>query len=303
LTAQIENTNYCNLNCKYCFREETGYNHKKGLRNEIAREKLLKAIEEMSGLGVKAINIVGAGEPLLDKNLEQLLEYISNFGVTPVVATNGSKITPALIEVFQRYGASIIIKMNTFNSELQDELVQKEGYARKRDEGLKLLMNAGFNAPKENYQTRLGINSIVFQDNKHEVLDILRYCRENNIMPIMSTFIPAGRTKDRTDQEVPLTEFLEISRKAQKLDSEEYGIGYKRLLPYLGGVPCTQCGKASIYLTISGDIYDCPGQLNYYGNIKDISISEAFRKHKLENRDFSCPPRLDYWKRTGQIIT
>jgi MoaA/NifB/PqqE/SkfB family radical SAM enzyme len=304
LTAQIENTNICNCDCEYCFRG--GNPPDNGIRfgNEISREQLTDAIDEMANLGVKTINIIGAGEPLMDTGLEGLLAHISSLGITPVLATNGSRITPELVRAFEQYQTSVILKLNSLNPELQNRLVRRSWFAEKRDYGLRLLLEAGFNQPGENYRTRLGINSIVFQENKGEILDILRFCRNRNIMPVMSTFIPAGRTKDRTDQEVSMSEFIEIAKKARRMDAEEFGIRYNRLLPYLGGVPCTQCGKSSIYLTISGDIFDCPGQLHSYGNIRDTTITEAFNKNRTinDNPQFSCPPRLDYWSRTNQLV-
>jgi len=303
LTAQIENTNLCNCDCEYCFRGSVSHKGDSRFEKEMSRTRLLGAIDEMSELGVRAINIIGAGEPLMDKGLDGLLSYIYERGITPIVATNGSLITPKLTDILWKYGASVILKMNTLDSDLQNKLVRRDWFAEKRDNGLNLLLEAGFAKPEKDYQTKLGINSIVMQDNKYEVLDILRFCRDKNIMPVMSTFIPAGRTKDRTDKEVSMNEFLEISKKARDMDREEYGINYERLSPYLGGVPCTQCGKASIYLTVSGDLFDCPGQSHSYGNIRNNSIQKALEQNRKinDNPKLSCPPRLDYWKRTGQL--
>ncbi|VVB79512.1 7-carboxy-7-deazaguanine synthase [uncultured archaeon] len=304
LTAQIENTNLCNLDCEYCFRGGSSSDEKKRFDKEISRSQLFHSIEELAELGVKTINIIGAGEPLLDPAMGDLLKYISSFNITPVIATNGSRITTELIETFDRTGSSIIIKMNSLNNDLQNRLVRRNWFADRRDYGLRLLIESRFNKPSTDYQTRLGINSIVFQENKNEIYDIFRYCRNNNIMPLMSTFIPAGRTKDKTDKEVSMEEFLKIGREIQKIDREIYGINYNRLLPYLGGVPCTQCGKSSLYLTISGDISDCPGQLHTVGNIRDISISEGLRRlrERGSNPEFSCPARLNYWKQIGQLV-
>ena len=304
LTAQIENTNICNCDCEYCFRGGNSPDKDVRFGDEISKDQIIRAVDEMTELGVRTINIIGAGEPLMDTGLEGLLDHISSLGVTPVLFTNGSRITPDLIKAFERYQISVIIKLNSLNPDLQNKLVRRSWFVEKRDYGLRLLLEEGFNQPAENYRTRLGIDSIVFQENKGEILDILRFCRNNNIMPVMSTFIPAGRTKDRTDQEVSMGEFIEIAKRAQEIDAGEYGITYDRLLPYLGGVPCTQCGRSSIYLTISGDIYDCPGQLHSYGNIRDTTITEAFYRNRTakDNPQFSCPPRFNYWNRTNQLM-
>ncbi|MEI7961504.1 MAG: radical SAM protein, partial [archaeon] len=302
LTASIENTNYCNLDCKYCFRGGALPSVDRQIEGQLLREELFKLVDDLALLGVKAIYITGAGEPLIEKDLPQLLIRIAEKKIIPVVATNGSLITPEMVKIFKKTNSSVVLKLNTFDSSKQDEIVQRAGYSKKRDTGLELLINAGFNKPSKTVQTKLGINSIVFKGNINEVLDILRFCRKNNIMPVMSTFIPAGRTKSNTDEEVSLKDFLDISRKARKIDEKEFNIKYDRLLPYLGGISCSQCGKASIFVSITGDIYDCPGQLVNYGNVRTTSIKEAvanIQKNEV-NTDFGCPLRNEYWKRTKQ---
>src|SRR3989338_157279 len=303
LTAQIETSNLCDLACEYCFREELGAKSKKRLPGEISVEDTKQVIDDLIDLGSKTINIIGAGEPTVDLAFPELLDYIAEKQVIPVVFTHGGRLTESLIDKLQETNSSVIIKVNSFNPAVQDQLVNRYGYTEKRDRDLRLLIEAGFNQPRDNHQTRLGIDSVVCQDNKTEILDIHKYCRNNNIMPLIKTFIPAGRTKDRTDIEISMREFLELSKQVRDIDRKEYGIQYQRLIPYLGGVPCTQCGKASMYVTILGDIFECPGQQSSYGNIGDTSVREAFQKirDEQENYNFGCPPRISYWKRTNQI--
>jgi MoaA/NifB/PqqE/SkfB family radical SAM enzyme len=305
LNASIETSNVCNLSCEYCFRQETGETTKVRLPGEISLEQTYKIIDEVIELGAKSIYIIGAGEPMLDTNLEPILKYIHNKNAIPILSTNGSLIDEKWIKIFQKYGVSVVIKLNSFDSKLQDELANRKGYAEKRDKGLSLLLKEGFNKSSKDkkYQTRLAINSIVCKKNKDEIIKIFNYCRENNIMPIISTFIPAGKTEKRTDLEISLKEFLELSKQIKELDKKEYGINYMRLLPYLGGVPCSQNGKFSVYINILGDIYECPGQQHYYGNIKLVSIREIFEKlrKKETNCNFGCPPRISYWKNTNQL--
>lgn len=298
LTAQIELSNMCDLLCEYCFRAEQGIMSKKRLPNEISVNETISIIDAIDSLEVKAINIIGAGEPTIDPVLIDVVKYISNKNIIPIISTHGARLTENLVSELYANNASVIIKVNSFNPVLQDKLVNRNDYAKKRDKGIRLLIEAGFNKQTAYYQTRLGINSIVLQENKDEIFEIHKYCRLNNIMPIMSTFIPAGRTKDRTDMEISQYEFIEISKKVRDIDREQHKIEYQRLIPYLGGVPCTQCSKSSIYVNILGDIFECPGQQKKYGNIKDISIEKAFEniKKDQENYDFSCPPRMNYWK-------
>lgn len=285
LTASIETSNICNLACDYCFREENPIVSKKRLPNELLLEDSLSIIDDLAKLGVKTINIAGAGEPLLDPNLPIMLERIFSYGITSLVATNGSKINDYWINCFIKTGTSVMIKVNSFNEQKQNQLVNRINYAKKRDRGLKKLIEAGFNKATGEYQTRLSINALVSKDTINEIPEIFNYCRENNIMPCMGSFIPAGKTATRTDNEVSRKDFLVLADKI-RIQDKERGIEYMRLWPYLGGVPCTQQGKASIFVNILGGIYDCPAGTVEYGDLKKITIEDAFNKIKAEQTNY-----------------
>ncbi len=296
LTAQIELSNVCDLFCEYCFRAELATVSKKRLPGEITIEKTLEVIDAVTALGARAINIIGAGEPTLDPALPDVMRYIARKNAIPIVSTNGARLSEKLVQEMHASNASVIIKANSFNPAIQDALVNRNGYTRQRDKGLALLIEAGFTDPTAQYQTRLGINSVVCQENKNEIPLLHAYCREHNIMPLMATFIPAGRTKNKTASEVPMQEFIALAKHIRDIDQNHYGIVYRQLMPYLGGVPCTQCSKASMYITITGDLYECPGQEQHIGNITNISVAAAFEKIKtiIGNEQWSCPPRVHY---------
>jgi len=299
LTASIETSNICNLACEYCFREEGNVVSKKRLKKEISLEDSLNLISDLAKLGVKTINIAGAGEPLLDSNLPSMLEKISSYDIVPLVATNGSLIDESWINLFNKTNTSLMIKVNSFNEEKQNVMVHRKNYSSKRDHALELLITNEFNLPAidGSYQTRLSINSLVSKKTISEIPEIFNYCRKNKIMPCMETYIPAGKTAKQTEDEISKIEFLKLAEKIRLKDSKN-NIEYMRLWPYLGGVPCTQQGKASIFINILGDIYDCPAGKQHYGNIKEKSIKNAFEEIKKTQTNYclGCPIRDEHYK-------
>lgn len=295
LTASIETSNICNLACEYCFREEQKIVSKKRLPNELSLDESLKLIDDLAHLGVQTINIAGAGEPLMDNHLIPMLKKIAQYDITPLVATNGSLIDDKWVDLFEKTNSSVMVKVNSFNEEKQNYLVHRRNYAKRRDEGLRKLIEAGFNKPNENYQTKLSINALVSKETINEIPQIFNYCRENNIMPCMETFIPAGKTANKTTNRVEKDEFYKVADKL-RLEDKERGIEYIRLWPYLGGVPCTQQGKASIFVNIKGEIYDCPAGTKPYGDIKSTTIKKAFQQIKQQEKNYclGCPVRDKY---------
>jgi len=294
LTAQIETSNICNLACEYCFRAE-GDEAKKKLDGELTLAETLTVVDQVTALGAKTVNIIGAGEPLMDRHFFTIVDYVAERGAVPVVFTNGFLLDK--IEVRQGLydiGASVVIKVNSFDESLQNCMVGRKNYAANRNVALQKLLESDFNQPGEDYDTRLGIDCVVYQRNKHEILDIFRFCRRNNIMSLFKTFIPIGRAAERSDLEIGLDEFLVLSGEAERIDREEFGIEYGGGFPFMWGTSCTQKGPWAVYVNVQGEIYDCPGQKQHYGNVRAVSLVDAFQELKKESHNFylTCPVRL-----------
>jgi MoaA/NifB/PqqE/SkfB family radical SAM enzyme len=302
LRAQIETSNVCDLMCKYCFRHETNQNIKTRLPNEITLKETFSIIDQLEKLEVKSIDIVGAGEPMLDLNITKIIKYIIFKNIQLIIFINGYNISDKQIELLDNPNITLIIKVNSFNNKIQDKLVQKIGYTEKRNKTLQKLIKKGFNKPGSDYKTRLGIDSIICKDNINEIEDIFRYCRNNNIMPLITTFIPAGKTKNKNNLEITYKDYINLAKKIKKIDEKEFNIKYNNLT-YLGGVPCTQLHPASIYINIKGDAYNCVAQTKYFGNIKEKSIKNIFEQLKVtvKNKELLCPPRIEYWTKTNQL--
>ncbi len=93
-----------------------------------------------------------------------------------------------------------MLKFNSLKDDVQDELVGRQSYTILRDKTLKILINIGFNRYKP---SRLGFDSIIVKQNKNEILDMLRFCRKNNIFPSFKTFFPTGGALQYKEWEIP----------------------------------------------------------------------------------------------------
>ncbi len=75
-------TNRCNLNCIYCLTQC----HKRD-SNDMPLDKLIKIVNEAYDLGTRFVSLQG-GEPLLRKDIDEIVHYISNKGMTIELVTN-----------------------------------------------------------------------------------------------------------------------------------------------------------------------------------------------------------------------
>lgn len=94
----------CNLNCIFCWRNDMSYDSK----NEISTAKLKHVIKESKRLGVKEWLISGGGEPLMRKDLSQIMKEIKLNKMRGTLITNGTLIDNNFIKQILKYQWDII---------------------------------------------------------------------------------------------------------------------------------------------------------------------------------------------------
>ncbi len=80
----------CNLRCVHCYTDSDN----KVYENELSTEEGFKLIDELADFGIPSLLFSG-GEPLMRKDLFELLEYASKKNIRPVISTNGTLIDKA----------------------------------------------------------------------------------------------------------------------------------------------------------------------------------------------------------------
>jgi len=100
----LEMAGGCNLKCPMC-PQSTG--------REIEFKKLLpldefhKIIDQAIPVGLKHVTLSGSGEPLLHKGLEDAIRYLTARGISSLIYTNGTRLTPERFESLCRAGLTV----------------------------------------------------------------------------------------------------------------------------------------------------------------------------------------------------
>ncbi|MEM5855057.1 MAG: radical SAM/SPASM domain-containing protein [Candidatus Aenigmatarchaeota archaeon] len=86
---QLQPTARCNLRCKFCWS-----NKYKRREPDLSDEKWKEITREACEIGVKALTIVGGGEPLIRINLvREMTKMIKDYNIDGTIVTNGTLIT------------------------------------------------------------------------------------------------------------------------------------------------------------------------------------------------------------------
>lgn len=259
----------CNLRCPGCFK---GMNYAQP-KERLRYGEITKIIDFAKKRGAKAVVYAGAGEPLMDNDFWKVLCYAHKNGIRTILFTNGTFINRENARILYKENATVIIKINTLDRRKQDDMVGGfEGASEKIWRGFNYLVEAGFKSP------RLAIDSLISKQNAKDLKDLLRFCRQNNVIPYFGSFITKGQRKENIKGRVlPQKEFDKLFLDLQKIDVEEFGI---RTCVLKGSRVYSQkpCIKNYVMFSvrINGDVALCVSDTNIIGNIRKQPLTKIF---------------------------
>lgn len=279
-------TSACLHDCFHCFTDK--------LKKTLTLDEIKKVIDQLAEMKTKAIDFLGEGEPTLDKDFFEIIEYTAKKGIQPIIFTDAAtKLRDRdFVRRIKESGASVCPKCDSlWNAEFQNWVVgDKTGkYFDQRNEAIKILIEEGFNKVEGDGTTRLGFDMVVCKKNMHEVEKTLRYCRENNLWVVFAFYLPSGRS-GRKDFDKSLMLSKEEKRRlkeiVKKVD-EEYGFKHDVINNFL----TSRCVE---FMCIYGDgrVSPCPGNERIIGNIKTDSIKEL-RERIIEKFPCHNPKTFD----------
>ncbi len=285
-TAFISVPRLCNLRCPYCY-TDSGNDAAVGLSDD----EIEGVVAFVAGMGAQSVVVAGEGEPFLTSRVWKIIEAAARHGLMCVVFTNGTLITPNVARRLLTSPVSIILKLHSFRPSIQDELVGIEGAHKSIYAGLDALLSAGFRAP------RLALQSAIMKPILDDLRDVFVFCRVNNIVPYIETFVAMGRGAKpsvRGDLEPTPSEVKRFFTEAQELDRKRFGIRWPaaakaRVVAY------GACNKSQIAITIkpNGDVFRCITESTRLGNMRqssfrDIMLSDRVRHALVEPSCSGC---------------
>ncbi len=250
LSMRTETSLVCNLQCRYC-------NGASGTPppGEISVDVITDVIAQVKDLGGESVVVIGGGEPTIYPHFRKLIRYINRHDMIPVVITNTVTMTLDLAKFLYDENASVLGKLDSLNEETQDSLAGQRGTYTRIQQGLENLQHVGFTAC-DPQRLRLGVSFVTTSVTLHEIPEIWRFCRDNNLYPNQEALVPRGRAMAECSHlAAPMQQVHKVKRTLLDIDQEEYGYTWLVYAP-LTGHGCLQ-HMYSIYLDSQGYVRPC----------------------------------------------
>ncbi|NFV81182.1 radical SAM/SPASM domain-containing protein [Magnetospirillum aberrantis] len=304
ILLEINPTKACNHACLFCAYD---YIERQAVFLDVARTKAL--LEEMKGLGTKALFYSGEGEPLLHKGLPDLIEAAAALGYDQALNTNGSPLTAKVIERVVPHMSFIRCSVN--GTDAQDyarvHRVPPEHY---RSVLSNLEAVVAFKRANPGLETTLGVQFVYLGQPVEDVIAMAARLRDLGVDYLSVKQYNEHPFNDyRVGKPLPPPEAFEQVR---ALATERFHVTVRVGLREQDWVrPYKSCLALPFFAELmpDGEVYACGPHLNEkpfcYGNIHDGDFKTMWSKEGrakvechvqgIENLDDVCMPhcRLD----------
>lgn len=256
---RISLTERCNLRCTYCMPAEgVPLSPKSHL---MTADEIVAIATTFVKHGISKIRLTG-GEPLVRKDIAEILKHLNKLPVELALTTNGIIIDRYLEDLKKYRVSNINVSLDTLRASKFKEITRRDQFERVY-KNLLLLVNNGFTVK---------VNAVLMKDfNEDEIIDFIHLTKDLPISFRFIEFMPFDGNKWNLDKMISYAEIMKQVHKhfsendivrlpdAAHDTSKNYKIkGYKGSFAIISSVTnpfCDTCNR--IRLTADGKIKNC----------------------------------------------
>lgn len=280
----------CNHRCTFCGVDYMGYQNIK-YDTTLIKER----IAEMGRLGVKSIMFAGEGEPLLHKDLAEIIEHTKKSGIDPSITTNFVPANASSLDIFLKNSSWIKISINAGSAATYANIHKtKERDFDKVLENMRLAVEI---KRKNNYSCTLGAQLLLLPENANEVLEFSKLIKEIGLdYIVIKPYSQHLFSETKVYEDITYDSMLDLERDLKLLNGDGFSAIFraetmKKMAE--SKVPYERCYSTPFfwgYVSTDGNVYGCScylGQTHFcYGNINDNTFEDIWesgkRKESLE---------------------
>lgn len=282
LIVWIEVTRKCNLTCTHCYIDAG-----KARKNELTFEEVASLLNDLRDLGVHSIVLAG-GEPYARKDFPEILQLAADLGFVIAVVTNGSYLTPALLERFPRAQARMTFSVDGIGA--HSEIRGRHSTFALMAEKLDLAKEMG---------VPVSVSTVISKANIHELEGLLDWCIARDIVFRTVTFNSLGRgllnrathALQKEDAAASASLFMMQKRFEGEKDKEigpcvSKFFNYAMSLMYM--TKREHCSRSIAYVAADGEVFPCVSSAatNTFsaGSIRNTPFSTLWKESFAEMR-------------------
>lgn len=281
--VEISPVGACNHRCTFCAVDYIGY---KNIRWET--NLLQDRLSEMSTLGVRSVMFAGEGEPLLHKNLDDIIEHCNNVNIDSSITTNFVLFDKLDAHKLLSNASWIKISINAGTKETYSKVHRTK--EKDFDKVLENMKKAVEIKKENNYNCTLGAQMLLLPENKNEVYEFAKIVKEIGLdYLVVKPYSQHLFSETKLYKNVDYKPMLDLEKKLNELNTDNFNVVFRSntMKKLDSGHSYKKCYSTPFFwahLMADGDLYGCSAYLQQskfcYGNIKENSFQSVWEGEK-----------------------
>jgi len=289
----------CNLACEHCYLDAGGTplvgTENFADRSELGTEEGFRVIDEIAAFAPECVTILTGGEPLLRRDILEIVRRASERELWVVVGTNGVKITENVARRLAEAGArGLSLSLDALDPDRHDRFRKVRGAWRNTVEGAEILNRTGLPFI---VQTTAGAHNL------GELEAIADFAHDRLAAKVWNLYflVPTGRGQfvsdiSPTQYDEVLASLYRIQRKYDRrmlVNAKcaphyiktvlEHGSepGLSQIRTYSGGAGGCPAGTHYMGIRPNGDVTPCPYLPVFAGTLRSSSLADLWTSSTL----------------------
>jgi len=284
--VEVSPVGACNHRCTFCAVDYIGYE----ATNRIEVDVMMRALEDMGSNGVKSIMYAGEGEPLIHKQINEIVAKTKEVGIDVSFTTNAVAMNDRFIENSLQHTSWVKVSLNGGSAKSYAQVHQTREIDFQRV--INNLKKAVEFRNKNKLNCTIGVQSVLLPENADEMVNLGKIIRDEIgadyfvIKPFSQE--PSSINILYEDIDYSSMTLRANEKRLKALETENFKVSYRSetMSNYHEDQKnrYTTCYSTPIYmayLMAEGSVYGCKDHLldpNFcYGNINKNTFSEIWK--------------------------
>jgi AdoMet-dependent heme synthase len=289
-----EVTTRCNLNCIHCYASSVA-----ATEPELSTAEGKKLLDDIARVEEVRMIVITGGEPLLRKDIFELVEYAGKLGFHIIFSTNGTLLTPQMARDLARLGVvNFSISLDGSTAECHESIRRKSGCFQKAIDGVKAAAQTG---------VCLQVNFTAMRQNLAELPGLIDLSESLN-SDIIMVFQTVPPRQDRGAQELNAedqAQLIKILAEKQKITRAlimpvccpeywpwliEHRQGFINRFVQSKALSGCGAGKGFSYIRFNGEVWPCNFIPLSAGNVRQEAFPDIWYNSPLL-QEFRVQPK------------